>query len=62
MKPEDIEKLRHKNRMKEIEAEEQAKINVAKVKFDYDCQMQRIRSAEIRKTQHRKDFRESYPK
>lgn len=42
-----LEKLRHKNKMEEIETERKARLEVEAIKFDYLKQMQRIKSAEI---------------
>ena len=60
-----LEKLRHKNRMKEIKAETDGRIGVEKLKHDLKMQQQRIKTAEIkraidRKAQHQ-DFRRTYP-
>jgi hypothetical protein len=41
---------KHKFHMKELEYQ----MELEKVKFDYQCQIQRIRSSEIRKTIERK--------
>jgi len=45
-----LEELRHKNRMKEIEAEKKAKLEVENLKFDHQLQLQRIRRADIKRT------------
>ncbi|MCM8786841.1 MAG: hypothetical protein NC935_02175 [Candidatus Omnitrophica bacterium] len=42
--------LEHKFRMEEIEAEKKAQIEIENLKFDHQLQLQRIKSAEIRKT------------
>jgi len=59
-----LEKLRHKNRMEEIKTETDGRIKLEKMKFDFKGQLQRIKTAEIkrvidRKAQHQ-DFRRSY--
>ena len=51
------EEIRHKNKMKEIEAEKQAKIEVENLKFDYSLQLQRIRSAEIKRSIDRNQWK-----
>ena len=50
MKPEELEKLRHKNRIIEIKADLDARIKAEEIKFDLACQLQRIRNADIRRT------------
>lgn len=52
----EFENLRHKNRMLEIETEKLAKIECLKIGFDFKLQLQRIKSAEIRKNQERRLF------
>jgi hypothetical protein len=62
-KEQSLEQLRHKNRMAEIEAEKLAKIEVEKVRFDYACQLQRIKNADIKRTiakRENKNFAENY--
>jgi hypothetical protein len=49
MKTKELIELEHKYRMEEIEAKRKADLEVEKTKFDYQLQVQRIRSAEIRK-------------
>lgn len=49
-----LEKLRHKNKMLEITTETEGKIAVEKLKFDNNMQLQRIKTAEIRKSMDRK--------
>jgi len=53
-----IEELRHKNRIAEIELEAEAQRKLEAVKFDHQMQLQRIRSAEIRRTIDRRGDRE----
>jgi len=50
----EVEKLRHKNRMLEIQTEREAKIEVARLNHDFHMQQQRIKTAEIRKAIDRK--------
>jgi hypothetical protein len=45
----------HELKMKEIEARKQADIYIEKLKFDYPCQLQRIRNASIEKNILRKE-------
>lgn len=52
-KNKEIEDLRHRNRLKEIEIETKARISVEKFIDDQNRQIERIRSAEIRKMQDR---------
>jgi len=54
MKAEELEKLRHKHRMLEIETEMNSKIRHEKLKFDLSCQLQRIRNADITRQVHNK--------
>jgi len=53
-----IEELRHKNRIEEIELEAKAQRELEAVKFDHQMQLQRIKSAEIRRSIDRKGDRE----
>lgn len=53
MKDKEYEELRHKNRMEEILVEKTSKIEVEKLRHQLELERQRIKSAEIRKTQHR---------
>ena len=53
-----IEELRHKNRIEEIELEAKAQRELEAVKFDQQMQLQRIKSAEIRRSIDRKGDRE----
>jgi len=50
MKEEELEKLKHKNKMKQIEAKKKAEIEIEDLKFGHALQQQRIRSADIRRT------------
>ena len=50
----ELEKLRHKNKMLEIETERKAREEIEKLKFDQQMQLQRIKSAEIRRAIDRK--------
>ena len=50
----ELEKLKHKNKMLEIEAEKKARIEVENLKFDRSMELQRIKSAEIRRAIDRK--------
>lgn len=52
-KEKEIEDLRHRNKLTEIEIETKARLSVEKFIDDQSRQMQRIRSAEIRKMQER---------
>jgi hypothetical protein len=53
----DVEDLRHENRCVEIEMEKKAKLLVENIKFDHQCQIQRIRSAEIKRNiKAKKDY------
>jgi len=59
----ELEELRHSNRIIEIEIEAKKHRETEAVKFDHQMQLQRIRSAEIRRTIDRKgdrDFMEGY--
>ena len=51
-----LEELRHKHKMKEIETEYDRKLKSEKAKFDFECQVQRIKAAEIRRSQERRMF------
>ena len=53
-----IEELRHKNRIAEIELEAEVQRKIEALKFDHQMQLQRIRSAEIRRTMDRRSDRE----
>jgi hypothetical protein len=53
-----IEELRHKNRVQEIELEAEAQRKLEAIKFDHQMQLQRIRSAEIKRTIDRRSDRE----
>jgi len=53
-----IEELRHKNRIAEIELEAEAQRKLEALKFDHQMQLQRIKSAEIRRTIDRRSDRE----
>lgn len=61
----ELENLHHKHRMAEIIEETNGKKEAENLKFDHEMQIQRIRSAEIKKTIDRKaiqnDFKRSYP-
>lgn len=50
----ELEELRHKNRMEEIQKETDGKKEVEKLRHQNDMEMQRIRSSEIRKSIDRK--------
>ncbi|MCK5293886.1 MAG: hypothetical protein KAJ49_04490 [Arcobacteraceae bacterium] len=53
-----LEKLRHKNRMIEIKTEKEAKMTSEKLRFDNQMQLQRIKTAEIKRVIDRKANRE----
>jgi hypothetical protein len=53
-----IEELRHKNRVQEIELEAEAQRKLEAIKFDHQMQLQRIMSAEIKRTIDRRSDRE----
>ena len=50
----DVEKLRHKNRMLEIQTEREAKIEVIRLSHDLNMQQQRVKTAEIKRSIDRK--------
>lgn len=50
----ELENLRHKNKMIEIESEKKPKMDVENLKFQNDLTLQRIKTAEIRKNFERK--------
>jgi len=61
----EIETIKHENKMEEIEAERKARIDVEKLKHEQDKERQRIKGAEIRKSQERqsnRSFMENYHK
>ncbi|MFW6129828.1 MAG: hypothetical protein ACOC1X_02245 [Promethearchaeota archaeon] len=45
----ELEKLRHKNRMEEIEARRKAEKQVVKYEFDKKCEYHRIKNADIKR-------------
>ena len=47
---EELIELEHKFRMQEIEERRKGEIEVEKMKFDFACQIQRIKNADIRRT------------
>ena len=49
----EIEDLRHNNKIEELELEKKLKLVAENIKFDHQCQLQRIRSAEIQRSQSR---------
>jgi hypothetical protein len=51
-----LEELKHKNRLDEILKEAMAKREIEMLKFNHEIELQRIKSAEIRKTQMRKIY------
>ena len=53
MKKELIE-LAHKYKMEEIEVEKKSRTGIERLKHDYDMEMQRIKSTEIKRTIQRK--------
>jgi hypothetical protein len=55
MKPEELEEIRHKNKLEEIEAELKAKLEVERRHHDNELERQRIRGAEIRKNIMRRE-------
>lgn len=60
----DVEKLKHKNKLEQIELEKQAKMDFTNLVHEKELERQRIKTAEIRKHQERKRdqaFAESYP-
>lgn len=59
----ELEELRHKNKIEEILLEFDRQKEMEGIRFDHQMQLQRIRSAEIRKTIERRsdrDFAEGY--
>ena len=54
----ELENLRHKNRMKEIKTEIEGKREISNLKFDQQMQLQRIKTAEIKRAFDRKADRE----
>lgn len=50
----ELEELKHKDRMEEIEFETKCRKEVEHIKFDFQLQLQRIKSAEINKTMGRR--------
>jgi len=52
----ELEELRHKNRLEEIEAERKAKLEVEKAKFDYQLSIHRLKRADIKRTIHEKAY------
>lgn len=61
----ELEELRHNNRMEEIEAEAKRHREVEAIRFDHSMQLQRIKSAEIRRSIDRRsdrEFAEGYAK
>ena len=52
----ELEELRHKHKMEEIEAECKAKKEAETQKFDHMMSMHRIKRADIGRSQMRKDF------
>lgn len=62
---EELIELEHKFRMQEIEERHKREIETEKMKFDFACQIQRIKNADIRRTIESKENRrhmESYAK
>lgn len=53
----ELEKLRHKNKMIEIEAETKGRKEIEDLKHDLQMQQQRIKSAEIKRVIDRKSDR-----
>lgn len=51
-----LEELRHKNRMEEIEKEFEFRKRAEATRFDNQMSMHRLKRADIRRTQTRKDF------
>lgn len=52
----ELEKLRHKNKMKEIKTEHKLKLEQIREEKEAKPELQRIKSAEIRRTIDRKNF------
>jgi len=52
----ELEEIRHKNRMEEIEAEKQAKLEVEKAKYDYKLSLHRLKRADIKRTIQEKAY------
>lgn len=50
----ELEELKHINHMKEIETETEGKKRIELLRFDHQMQLQRIKTAEIQKSQMRK--------
>ncbi len=56
--------LEHKYKMQEIQAEKEAKLETEAKRFDFSCQIQRIKNADIKRSRERKvsqDFLNSFP-
>ena len=52
----ELEKLRHENKMKEIEAEFECRRKAETQKFDHMMQMHRLKRADISRSQMRKQW------
>ena len=50
----EFEKIRHKNKMEEIQFELDCKMKTEEIKSSHDKELLRIKSAEIRRSQERK--------
>ena len=61
----ELEELKHSNKMEEIKFEKECKLEVEKSHHEKEMERQRIKGAEIRKSQERRmnrNFMESYHK
>ena len=54
MTKKDLIDLEHKYKMQEIKLERDARLEVEAKKFDYSCQLQRIRNADIKRARERR--------
>jgi hypothetical protein len=60
-----LEKLRHKNVMLEVKTETKGKKEIEELRFDHQMQLQRIKTAEIKKSMDRaenREFARNYPR
>jgi hypothetical protein len=53
----ELEELKHKDRMEEIETESKLHKEVENLRFDHQMQLQRIKTAEINRTMNRREDR-----
>jgi len=60
----DLIELEHKFKMQEIKAEKESRLEVEDKRFDYSCQLQRIKNADIKRARERRlneGFLNSFP-